>query len=73
VCEQRLYWHEQATSLAPLAIQVIEDCLTNTNSSRSLRFRAATFLLKLAIDPQAKAIKPLATIAPELEAIPARC
>jgi hypothetical protein len=69
VREQRLYWHEQATSLAPVAIQVIEDCLTNPNSSPSLRFRAATFLLKLAIDPQAKAIRPLATVAPELEAI----
>jgi hypothetical protein len=67
--EQRLYWHEQATSLAPLAIQVIEECLTHPDSSPSLRFRAATFLLKLAIDPQAKAIKPFPTLAPEVEAL----
>jgi uncharacterized protein YecA (UPF0149 family) len=46
--EQRHYWREQATRLAPLAMQTIEDCLTNPKSSPSLRFRAATFILKMA-------------------------
>jgi hypothetical protein len=46
--EQRNYWQEQATRLAPFAMQAIEDCLTNPNASPSLRFRAATFIMKMA-------------------------
>jgi hypothetical protein len=46
--EQRHYWQDQATRLAPLAMQAIEACLTNPNASPSLRFRAATFILKMA-------------------------
>jgi hypothetical protein len=52
--EQRQYWHEQATRLAPLAIQAIEDTLANPKTSPSLRFRAATLILKLLTDPQPK-------------------
>src|SRR5271163_2148552 len=39
--EQRHYWHEQATLLAPQAIQALRDSLTSPESSPSLRFRAA--------------------------------
>jgi uncharacterized protein YchJ len=67
--EQRLYWHEQATRLAPLAIQVIEETLTNPNASPSLRFRAAALIIKLATDPNAKALKTHDTLPAELAAL----
>jgi hypothetical protein len=50
--EQRQYWHEQATRLAPLAMQAIEETLTNPKASPSLRFRAATLILKLLPTPR---------------------
>jgi hypothetical protein len=67
--EQRLYWHEQATRLAPQAIAAIEEILTNPGTSPSLRFRAAALILKMAIDPQAKPIHTRSTGVPELEAV----
>jgi hypothetical protein len=67
--EQRLYWHEQATRLAPQALAVINDTLTNPGSSPALRFRAAALILKLATDPHAKAIPHFPTLAPEMEAV----
>jgi transposase-like protein len=67
--EQRLYWHEQANRLAPQAIATLEELLTNPGTSPSLRFRAATLILKMATDPQTKPIHPTATAVPELEAI----
>jgi hypothetical protein len=67
--EQRLYWHEQATELAPKALAAIEAALTNPDSSPSLRFRAAVLILKLATDPQAKAIPHFPTLSPELESV----
>jgi hypothetical protein len=67
--EQRLYWHEQATQLAPQALAVIQDTLTNPNTSPSLRFRAATLILKMATDPNAKAIPRFSTLNLELEAV----
>jgi hypothetical protein len=67
--EQRLYWHEQATRLAPQALAVIQDTLTNPDTSPSLRFRAATLILKMATDPNAKAIARFSTLNPELEAV----
>jgi uncharacterized protein YecA (UPF0149 family) len=67
--EQRQYWHEQAARLAPLAMQAIEDCLTNSDSSPSLRFRAATYIMKMLLDPNAKALQKHDTIPAELAAI----
>jgi hypothetical protein len=67
--EQRLYWHEQATTLAPQALQTIEDCLTNPGTSPSLKFRAAALILKMATDPQAKPLQSFPNVAPEIEAI----
>jgi hypothetical protein len=67
--EQRQYWHEQATRLAPQAIQAIEDCLTNPNSSPSLRFRAATLIVKLLTDPNTQSLKNHSPIPAELAAI----
>jgi hypothetical protein len=67
--EQRQYWHEQATRLAPLAIQAIEDCLTNPKSSPSLRFRAATLIMKLLADPQTKPTKGFPLQSPQTEAL----
>jgi SEC-C motif len=66
--EQRLYWHEQATRLAPQAIQTIFETLTNPESSPSLRFRAATLILKMAADPESRALKAFPTLPAELEA-----
>ncbi len=67
--EQRLYWHEQATQLAPQALAVIQDILTNSGVSPSLRFRAAQLILKMATDPNAKPITARSTGIPELEAV----
>jgi uncharacterized protein YecA (UPF0149 family) len=67
--EQRQYWHEQATRLAPLAIRAIEETLTNPNASPSLRFRAATLILKLLTDPQTKPTKGFPPLSPETEAL----
>jgi hypothetical protein len=67
--EQRLFWHEQATQLAPQALAVIQDTLTNPDTSPALRFRAATLILKMATDPQAKAIPHFPTLAPEMESV----
>ena len=50
--EYRQYWQEQATRLLPIALQVIEETLTNPKASPSLRFRAATLLIKMATAPQ---------------------
>jgi hypothetical protein len=66
--EQRQYWHEQATRLAPQAIQTIEDTLTNPKASPSLRFRAAALILKLLADPQTKPTKGFPALSPETEA-----
>ena len=66
--EQRQYWHEQATRLAPLAIQAIEETLTNPKASPSLRFRAAALIIKMATDPNAKALKTRDTLPAELAA-----
>jgi SEC-C motif len=46
--EYRCYWHEQVTALIPQAIHAIEDCLTNPKSSPSIRFRAASLIVKMA-------------------------
>ena len=67
--EQRLYWHEQATLLAPQAIDAIQSALTSPHSSPSLRFRAATLILKMATDPGSKALKGFPTLPAELEAM----
>jgi transposase-like protein len=67
--EQRLYWHEQATALAPQALEAIEACLTDPNTSPSLKFRAAALILKMATDPQAKPLQSFPNVAPEIEAI----
>ncbi len=69
VREQRLYWYEQATAMAPKAMEVISQILNSPDASPSLRFRAATMILKMTTDPQSKAIKPLSTVAPEIEAL----
>jgi len=66
--EQRQYWHDQAIQLAPQAIQTIFETLTNPESSPSLRFRAATLIVKMATDPDSKALKAFSTLPPELEA-----
>jgi hypothetical protein len=66
--EQRQYWHEQATRLAPQAIQAIEETLTDPKASPSLRFRAATLILKLLTDPQTKPTKGFPALSPETEA-----
>jgi uncharacterized protein YecA (UPF0149 family) len=57
--EQRQYWQEQATRLAPLAMRAIEDCLTNPNAAPSLRFRAAAFILKMATATHKTAQSPI--------------
>ena len=67
--EQRLYWHEQAILLAPQAIDAIQSALTSPDSSPSLRFRAAALILKMATDPQNKALKGFPTLPAEVEAI----
>ena len=67
--EQRLYWHEQATLLASQAIEAIQSALTSPSSSPSLRFRAATLILKMATDPQSRAIPGFPTLPAEVEAI----
>ena len=67
--EQRLYWHEQAILLAPQAIGAIQSALTSADSSPSLRFRAAALILKMATDPQSKALKGFPTLPAELEAM----
>jgi hypothetical protein len=67
--EQRLYWHEQATRLGPIAMQVIEDTLTNPKASASLRFRAAALIIKLATDPKAKALQSHDPLPAELAAL----
>ncbi len=67
--EQRLYWHEQAILLAPQAIDAIHSALTSPDSSPSLRFRAATLILKMATDPGSKALKGFPTLPAELEAM----
>jgi hypothetical protein len=67
--EQRQYWHEQATRLAPLSLHVIEETLTNPNASPSLRFRAAALIMKLATDPKAKALQTTDTLPAELAAM----
>lgn len=67
--EQRQYWHEQATRLAPQAVQVIEETLTSPDASQSLRFRAATLILKMATDPQSKALRGFPTLPLEIEAM----
>src|SRR5271154_3182831 len=67
--EQRQYWHEQATQLAPQAIQTIFETLTNPASSPSLRFRAAALIMKMVTDPGSKAAKAFPLLPPEVEAI----
>jgi hypothetical protein len=69
-CEQRNYWHEQATRLAPQAIQAIEDCLTNPASSPSLRFRAAALIIKMAAQPKLGSFIPIEQTACETHAAP---
>jgi hypothetical protein len=67
--EQRLYWHEQATLLAPKAIQAIQSALTDPASTPSLRFRAAVLIMKMATDPQTKATQGFPALPAEVEAI----
>jgi len=67
--EQRRYLQDQAVELAPQAMQAIEDCLTNPNSSPSLRFRAAVFIIKMATDPLQKSVKGFPTLPAEVEAL----
>src|SRR5271163_2296788 len=67
--EQRQHWHDQAIQFAPQAIQSIWETLTNPESSPSLRFRAAALILKMATDPESKALKAFPTLPAELEAL----
>ena len=68
-CEQRRLWHDEAVQLVPRAFRAIEDCITDPKSSPSVRFRAATFIINMATDPQRKAVKGFPTLPADVEAI----
>ena len=67
--EQRLYWHEQATLLASKALEAIQSALNSPDSSPSLRFRAATLILKMATGSQSRAVQGFPNLPAEVEAI----
>jgi len=67
--EQRRCWQDQAVELAPHAFQTIKEILADPKSSPSLRFRAATFIIKMATDPNQKALKAFSPLPAQLEAI----
>jgi len=67
--EQRRYWQDEAVELAPQAMHAISECITDPKSSPSLRFRAATFIINMATDPNQKALKAFSPLPAELEAI----
>jgi len=50
-------------------MHAIGECITDPKSSASLRFRAATFVINLATDPQQKAVAGFPTLPAEVEAI----
>jgi hypothetical protein len=66
LCEQRRYCHDRATELASHAFRAIEDALTNPKTSPSLRFRAATFVIKMAAQPELGSFVPAAQTTPEI-------
>ena len=67
--EQRRYWQDEAVQLAGDAMQAIRECITDPKSSPSVRFRAATFIIKMATDSDQKARKAFSPLPAELEAI----
>ena len=67
--EQRRYWQDEAVQLAGDAMQAIRECITDPKSSPSVRFRAATFIIKMATDSDQKALKAFSPLPAELEAI----
>jgi hypothetical protein len=67
--EQRRYWQDEATQLAPHAMHAIAECITAPKSSPALRFRAATFIIKMTTDPEQKALKAFSPLPAQLEAI----
>jgi len=59
--EQSRRWHDEVVSLAPLALQVIREILTNPEASPSLKLRASLAVLKMAAQPEAapEIVRPL--------------
>ena len=66
--EQRRNWHDRAVELTPRAFRAIEDCISDPKSSPSLRFRAATFIINMATDPQQKAVAGFPSLPSDLPA-----
>jgi len=67
--EQRRYWQDEAIELASDAMQAIRECINDPRTSPSVRFRAATFIINMATDPQQKAVKGFPTLPAEVEAV----
>ena len=67
--EQRRYWQDEAVQLASDAFRAIAECITDPKSSPSVRFRAATFIINMATDPQQKAAAGFPTLPAEAEAL----
>jgi len=66
--ERALYWHEQATTLAPLAVQTLSDILTNPDASLSLKLRASLAVLKMSTETEPKTLSFLEARITEIEA-----
>ena len=67
--EQALVWHEHALQLAPRAAAVLNEILHDPAVSPALRLRAALAVLKMAANPQPKALPALHSFSAEIEAL----
>jgi len=67
--EQAQIWHEHALQLAPRAAAVLHEILHDPAVSPAHRLRAALAVLKMAANPQPKALPPLHSFGAEMEAL----
>jgi hypothetical protein len=69
--EQRRYWQDEAIQLASSAMRAISECINDSKTSPSVRFRAAAFIINMATDSQQKATKGQMLAQPKEEPAPA--